>query len=297
MKVLMFGRTGQVATALLPRLAALGEITALDRAAADLSRPETLAAHVAETRPDAVVIAAAYTAVDRAESEAELVRLVNAEAPGVIARAAAEIGALLIHYSTDYVFDGTGSTPHTEDEATAPLSVYGSTKRDGEEAVIAAGGEHVILRTSWVHAPGPASFAAKILKLARERDSLSVVDDQIGAPTSAALIANVTASFLARAATGQTTPGGIYHLAAAGETSWHGYAQFVLETAAAAGIALRTPAGRVAAIPSTQFPQAARRPLNSRLDTGKLRAALGIDLPWWQDGVRDTLGVILREAS
>ncbi len=296
MKLVVFGRDGQVGTALTAALAPLGEVLAYGRAAADLEVPGAAAALVRRARPDIVINAAAYTAVDRAETEPERARRINAEAPGEMARAAAEIGARLIHYSTDYVFDGDKPSPYVETDATAPLNVYGASKRDGEAAVLAAGG-HFVLRTSWVHAPGGSNFIAKILNLAQSRDELRVIDDQIGAPTSARLIAETTATLIGRLAGARPPAGGIYHLTAAGETSWNGYARFIIEAATAAGLALRTRPGAVMAVPSSAFPTPARRPHNSRLSTLKLRDTLAIDLPDWRDDVRGTLRTLLPEPS
>ncbi|WP_374623550.1 dTDP-4-dehydrorhamnose reductase [Devosia sp.] len=296
MKLVIFGRDGQVGTALLAALAPLGEVVAYGRAGADFEEPGAAAALVRRERPDLVVNAAAYTAVDRAEVEPDRARRINAVTPGEVARAAAEIGARMIHYSTDYVFDGEKSAPYVETDATAPLNVYGTSKRDGEIAVLAEGG-HFVLRTSWVHAPGGSNFIAKILNLAQSRDELKVIDDQIGAPTSARLIAETTAALIRRLAGDRPPAGGIYHLTAAGETSWNGYARFIIAAAAAAGVALRARPETVLPVPSSAFPTPARRPRNSRLSTGKLRDALGIDLPDWRDDVASTLKTLLPEPT
>jgi dTDP-4-dehydrorhamnose reductase len=293
MRILVLGRDGQVGTALMGVLAPLGTVVGLGRAGADLSRLDTLAAIVERERPDVIVNAAAHTAVDKAESEPELAREINATAPGVLAEAARSAGAWLIHYSTDYVFDGSGAGPWVETDATAPLSVYGETKRDGEVAIAAAGAQHLIFRTSWVHAPGGNNFIAKMLSLAQSRDELRVIDDQIGAPTSAWLIAEVTRQAIQRIADGRPIVAGIYHLAAAGETSWNGYARYVIGKAIARGVPLRTTPEKVLPVPSSAFPTPARRPLNSRLSTVKLREALGIELPLWQEDVMGTLDTII----
>jgi dTDP-4-dehydrorhamnose reductase len=293
MKLLILGRDGQVGTALTAVLASLGEIAAYGREGADFSRPDDIERVVHREQPDVIVNAAAYTAVDQAEAEPELARLVNATSPARLAKAAAELGALLVHYSTDYVFDGEKPAPYTEADATAPLNVYGATKRDGELGIAASGAAHLILRTSWVHAPGRSNFIAKILQLAAERDELRVIDDQVGAPTSARLIADVTARLVAQADAGRPLPSGIYHLSAAGETSWHGYARFIVEAAQRRGARLKLTPDKVHPVPSSAFPSPARRPKNSRLSTHKLRSALGYDLPDWRADVLPTLEALL----
>jgi dTDP-4-dehydrorhamnose reductase len=297
MKLLILGRDGQVGTALTQLLAPLGTIVALGRDGADLAQPDALARVVDREQPDVIVNAGAYTAVDKAESEPELARLVNAEGPGALARAAAELDAWLIHYSTDYVFDGEKSEPYVEDDATAPRNVYGVTKRAGELAIGEAGSKHLIFRTSWVHAPGRNNFIAKILSLAQSRDELKVIDDQIGAPTSARLIAEVTARAIERIGHDRPLASGIYHLAAAGETSWHGYASYVIGEALRRGVPLKVALERVLPVPSTAFPSPAKRPHNSRLSTHKLRNALGIDLPDWQADVLGTLDTLVPETT
>lgn len=297
MRLLVLGRDGQVGTALTQLLAPLGTIVALGRDGADLAQPERLAAIVDREQPDVIVNAGAYTAVDKAESEPELAQLVNAGAPGALARAAAGRGAWLIHYSTDYVFDGEKPAPYVEDDATGPLNVYGATKRAGELAIAEAGAKHLIFRTSWVHAPGRNNFVAKILGLAQSRDELKVIDDQIGAPTSARLIAEVTARAVEQIARDRPVASGIYHLAASGETSWHGYASYVIGEARKRGVALKVTPDRVLPVPSSAFPSPAQRPHNSRLSTHKLRTALGIDLPDWQTDVMGTLDTLLPETT
>ena len=269
-------------------LAAMGDTIAPDRLSTtlcgDLGDLPGLAATVQEVRPDVIVNATAYTAVDRAESESELARTINALAPGVLAREGAAIGALLVHYSTDYVFDGSGSRPWRETDAPGPLNVYGQTKLEGERLVQAAGPNHLIFRTSWVYAARGGNFAKNMLRLAQERERLSVIDDQFGAPTGAELLADVTAHALRQVL---KTPGdaGLYHVAAAGETSWYGYAKYVLSLANTAGNAIKIVAKSVDPVTSSAFPTAARRPHNSRLDTGKLQTTFGLKLPPWQQGV------------
>ncbi len=291
-KILLLGSTGQVGSQLRTALAPLGEVVAADRASGwDLSDPAALAARVEALAPEVIVNAAAYTAVDRAESEPALAHRVNAEAPAALATAARVLGAWLVHYSTDYVFDGSGSRPWREDDPTGPLSVYGQSKLAGEKAIQSRHPRHLILRTSWVHGPQGGNFIRTMLRLAGERDSLSVVDDQVGAPTSAPLIADVTAQALARLREAPELAG-VYHLAAAGETSWCGLARHALALACERGVALRCGPEAVRGIPTTDYPTPARRPLNSRLDTHKLREAFGIDLPSWQDGVRETVEAI-----
>jgi len=297
MKILLFGCTGQVGWELQRSLAPLGEVVALDLAGAnglcgDLRDAEGVARTVREVRPQVVVNAAAYTAVDRAESEPELAAQVNAVAPGAIAAAAAEAGAWMVHYSTDYVFDGSGTRPWREDDPTGPLNVYGRTKLEGEQRVAAANPRHLLLRTSWVYAARGSNFAETMLRLAREREQLTVIDDQFGAPTGADLLADVTAHTL-RSVLAGAGAAGTYHLAAAGETSWHGYARFVLEQARAGGESLKAGPDQVQAVPGSAYATAARRPHNSRLDTTRLRETFGLVLPPWEQGVSRMLREIL----
>ena len=286
MKILLLGKGGQVGWELQRALAPLGALVALDvddtGYHADFSRPAGLADTVAALRPDVIVNAAAHTAVDKAESEADLARRINAEAPAVLAHAAASIGALLVHYSTDYVFDGSGDQPRAEDAATAPLSVYGRTKLEGEQAIQASGCRHLIFRTSWVYAARGGNFAKTMLRLGKERDRLTVIDDQTGAPTGAELLADATAHAI-RATLADASKAGLYHLVAAGEVSWNGYARFVLDEARRLGVTIKAEA--VDPVPTTAFPTPAARPLNSRLDTRKFQAAFGLVLPDWQPGV------------
>jgi dTDP-4-dehydrorhamnose reductase len=308
MKILLLGPNGQVGWELQRSLAPLGDVVALDRhgpvmasdalapvpafCTGDLTDLRGLRKTIETLRPDVIVNAAAHTAVDKAESEPELARTLNALAPGVLAGAAQTVGALLVHYSTDYVFDGSGTTPWREDAPTGPLSVYGRTKLDGERAIQASGCRHLILRTSWVYAARGGNFARTMLRLAAERDRLTVIDDQWGAPTGADLIADVSAHAI-RETLRTPEKAGIYHLAAAGETSWNGYARFVLDTARALKPDIALKAQDVAPVPTSAFPTPAQRPLNSRLDTSRLREAFQLTLAPWQTGVRRLLTEIL----
>lgn len=294
MKILLLGKNGQVGWELQRSLAVLGEVVALDRHGAeglcgDLSDLAGLARTVQTVQPQVIVNAAAHTAVDKAESEVELARTLNALAPGVLAQEAAHLNAWLIHYSTDYVFDGSGSTPWKESDPTGPLSVYGRTKLEGEQAIAASGCRHLIFRTSWVYGARGGNFAKTMLRLAVEREQLNVIDDQIGAPTGADLLADVTAQAIRHVLPpmrrNDLAPSGIYHVAAAGETSWHGYARFVLQHARSANRVLKAGPEQVQAIPSSAYPTPAKRPHNSRLDTTRLRNTFGLHLPHWQDGV------------
>ena len=295
MKILLLGKNGQVGWELQRALAPLGAMVALDRAGADglrgdLEDLDGLARTVRKLAPDVIVNAAAYTAVDKAETDVARAQCINAEASGVLAAAAAEVGALLVHYSTDYVFDGSGDKPWREDSPTGPLSVYGRTKLAGEDAIRASGCRHLIFRTSWVHAARGGNFARTMLRLAAERERLTVIADQIGAPTGADLIADVSAHAI-RASLASPALCGTYHLVADGETSWHGYARFVIETARELGVALKVE--EIAPIATRDYPTAAARPLNSRLDTQRLRSAFGLHLPDWRDGVARMLREIL----
>ncbi|HEY9026928.1 MAG TPA: dTDP-4-dehydrorhamnose reductase [Burkholderiaceae bacterium] len=296
MKILLLGCDGQVGWELQRSLQPLGEVVALDfqsrELSADFSKPESLVATVAAVRPDLIVNSAAHTAVDKAESEPALAQAINADAPGVLARAAAASGAWLVHYSTDYIFDGSGDQPRGEDAAPGPLSVYGRTKLDGERQIRASGCRHLILRTSWVYAARGGNFAKTMLRLAGTKTELNVINDQVGAPTGADLLADVTA-LMARAARARPELSGTYHAVAAGATSWHGYAKLVIETARERGVPLALPAGALRAIPTSAYPTPAARPLNSRLDTRKLRDAFGVHLPDWELGVRRMLAEIL----
>jgi len=296
-KVLLLGANGQLGWELQRGLAPLGEVIALGREGtgaypADLAEPERLRALVDHLTPDVIVNAAAHTAVDKAESEPELARAINATAPGVLARAAAARGAWLLHYSTDYVFDGSGQQPREEDAPTGPLGVYGQTKLEGEEAIRASGCRHLILRTSWVYAARGGNFAKTMLRLAQERERLTVIDDQIGAPTGADLLADLSAHAL-RGALADPAKGGTYHAVAAGETSWHGYARFVIDTTRELRPDLALKVQAIDPVPTSAFPTPARRPHNSRLSTRRLQDTFGLHLPHWQRGVRRLLQEIL----
>ncbi len=296
MKILLLGRNGQVGWELQRSLTPLGEMLALDRHSTgwcgDLSQPERVAQTVRDWRPDVIVNAAAHTAVDKAESEVGLARTLNASAPAALAQAAAETGAWLVHYSTDYVFDGTGDRPWQEGDATGPLSVYGQTKLEGEQAIAASGCKHLIFRTSWVYAARGGNFAKTMLRLAGERERLTVIDDQHGAPTGADLIADVTAHAI-RAVRQQPQLAGLYHLVAGGETSWHGYARHVIAQARQLHPELALKVQEIAPVPTSAFPTPAQRPLNSRLATQRLQNAFGLYLPHWAQGVNRLLAEIL----
>jgi dTDP-4-dehydrorhamnose reductase len=294
-KILLLGKNGQVGWELQRSLSVLGELVALDRHSdpcGDLAQSERLQETVRALRPDVIVNAAAHTAVDKAEGEADLARTLNASAPAALAQAAFETGAWLVHYSTDYVFDGSGSRPWQEGDATGPLSVYGQTKLEGEQAIAASGCKYLIFRTSWVYAARGGNFAKTMLRLAQERERLTVIDDQHGAPTGADLIADVTAHAI-RTARQQPQLSGLYHLVAGGQTSWHGYASHAIERARELRPDLAWKVGEVAPVPTSAFPTPARRPLNSRLDTRKLQQAFGLTLPDWQRGVDRLLTEIL----
>lgn len=298
MKILLLGCNGQVGWELQRSLQPLGEVIACDFDSsadrrADFTQPASVAALVDRVRPQIIVNSAAHTAVDKAESEVELARAINATTVGAIAERAAVIGSLLIHYSTDYVYDGSGSLPREESSPTAPLSVYGRTKLEGEELIRASGCRHVILRTSWVYAARGNNFIKTMLRLAAERETLSVIDDQIGAPTGADLLADVTALMIARITAGDGHLGGTFHCVAAGETSWFGYARFVIDWARANGQLVKVAPEGLRAVPTSAYPTPAARPLNSRLSTAKLRSTFSLHLPDWRVGVER----MLREIS
>ena len=301
MKILLFGRGGQVGWELQRSLSVLGEVVALDfdatqnpqQLCGDFSNLAGLAETIRVVRPDVIVNAAAHTVVDKAESEPGLARTLNALAPAVLAAEAQALGSWLVHYSTDYVFDGSGTQPWREADATGPLSVYGQTKLEGETAV-ATCHRHLIFRTSWVYAARGGNFAKTMLRLAKDREALTVIADQFGAPTSAELLADVTAHAL-RAALQKPELAGLYHCVASGETSWHGYASYVLAQAQALGWQLKATADKVAPIATSSYPTPAQRPLNSRLDTTRLQAVFQLTLPHWQLQVQRMLQEISGE--
>lgn len=301
MKVLLLGKDGQVGWELQRALVVIGEVIALSRhpeqtaygtLSGDLSDLEGLRETIRAVAPDVIVNAAAYTAVDMAETERELAGTVNAKASQVMAEEAKRLDALLVHYSTDYVYDGSGTCAWKESDNVSPSNHYGATKLEGEQLIVASGCKHLIFRTSWVYAARGNNFAKTILRLAKERQTLNIIADQIGAPTSAELLADVAAHALQKAL---INPGlcGIYHLAPAGETSWHEYATYVIEFARTNGERLAV--GAINPIPTTQFPTPASRPLNSRLDTKKLRDTFSLHLPEWKDGVTRMLMEILNK--
>lgn len=297
MRILLLGKNGQVGWELQRSLAPLGELVALDRhpvdgLSGDLSDLDALRATIRKVRPDIIVNAAAYTAVDKAESETELADRVNGEASRVMAQEAASLDAWLIHYSTDYVFSGEGSTPWLESDAVAPVNHYGASKLAGEQAIAASGCKYLIFRTSWVYGARGNNFAKTMLRLAKDRESLGVIADQVGAPTGADLIADVTALAIQQVKQ-RPTLSGIYHLAAAGEVSWHGYASLVIDFAKAHAEELAVTA--VNPIDTTAYPTPARRPLNSRLNTQKLRDNFSLHLPDWQSGVTRMLREVLNK--
>lgn len=289
MRLMVTGANGQVGWELRRSLAALGSVTALDRSQCDLARPERLPDLVRSLRPDVIVNAAAYTAVDDAEREEDLATAVNGAAVGVLAREAARAGALFVHYSTDYVFDGCKATPYTEDDPPCPVNAYGRSKLAGETAVARAGGEWLILRTSWVYGLRGKNFLRTILALLRERDELRVVADQIGAPTWATEIAHATAAVVEAAAhertEGRFAPG-LFHLTAAGATSWHGFATAILAAATRGGLLAGDRVARLSAITSEDYPRPAARPKNSRLAGERLRGRFGVALQGWEEGLR-----------
>jgi dTDP-4-dehydrorhamnose reductase len=300
MKILLLGKNGQVGWELQRSLAPLGELIALDRHSAelcgDLSNLAGIAATVQAVRPDVIVNAAAYTAVDQAEGEAALARTLNTLAPGVLAIEAEKIGALLVHYSTDYVFDGSGNEPWCETDAPGPLNVYGQTKLEGEQRIQAHCPHHLIFRTSWVYAARGTNFAKIMLRLAQEHDSLTVIDDQFGAPTGAELLADITAHAI-RQVLQRPQDAGLYHLAAQGVASWWSFANHLLEHAGRLWVAINKEAISLspfkslhaAPTPTRAYPTPARRPLNTRLNTKKLQTTFGLTLPAWQNGVERML--------
>jgi dTDP-4-dehydrorhamnose reductase len=288
-RILLLGCNGQVGWELQRSLQPLGEVMACDFDStidrrANFSEPDTVSALVTCVQPDVIVNAAAHTAVDKAESEPQLARLINATTPGMIAKSAHRLGALFVHYSTDYVYDGSGDTPRDETAATRPLSVYGKTKLEGEELIRSSGCRHVILRTSWVYAARGHNFIKTMLRLAAERDSLSVIGDQVGAPTGADLLADVTALTISKLNAGEGASG-VYHCVAGGATSWFDYARFVIDWARVNGLPVKVASDAIRPISTSAYPTPATRPLNSRLSTKKLRETFSIRLPEWQVGV------------
>ena len=298
MKILLFGKNGQVGWELQRSLVPLGELVALGRDSQDfcgnLTDLDGIAKTIRTVAPDVIVNAAAYTAVDKAESEPDLARTVNAYAPAAMAREARQTNALLVHYSTDYVFDGSGDQPWLETDTTGPLSVYGSSKLEGEQLIKQSECHHLIFRTSWVYGTRGGNFAKTMLGLAQARDGLNVICDQFGAPTGADLLADITAHTI-RTARSRTELYGLYHLVAGGLTSWHGYASFVIDFARQAGISLKVNADKIKPVPTTAYPTPAKRPLNSRLDAGKLKNSFDLHLPEWQAGVTRMLGEVLEK--
>lgn len=295
MKILLTGKNGQVGFELQRALAPLGEVVAVDHQECDLADARAIRKLVAEVSPKIIVNPAAYTAVDKAESESELAFAINAKAPGILGEEAEKIGASVIHFSTDYVFDGTKVGSYSEDDPTNPQSIYGQSKRDGELALRASGARHLIFRTSWVVGARGTNFAKTMLRLAADRDSVSVVADQYGAPTSAALLADVTALVIRQQQREGSTgfPYGTYHLVASGETNWCDYARFVIDAAIKAGKPMKATPESVIPILTAQYPTPARRPANSRLNTQRFRQTFGLELPHWQDGLSHILQQIL----
>lgn len=294
--ILLLGSNGQVGWELQRALAPLGTLTACDQQQCDLTDLDALSRLVTQVKPQIIVNAAAYTAVDKAESDSDTARRLNAEAVALLADHASQQGTLLVHYSTDYVFDGEKQGAYLETDETRPLSVYGKTKLAGDLAIEASTCQHLIFRTSWVFAARGSNFAKTMLRLAGQKDNLSVIADQFGAPTSAELLADVTALAI-REVRAEQVAGGLYHLVAAGETSWHGYAQFVLAEAERLGLALRCPPHAVQAIPTHAYPLPAKRPANSRLATDRLTSSFGLTLPHWQYHVRRMLEELYGNAS
>lgn len=300
-RVLLTGSRGQLGRDLAREFEGRAQVVAHDRASLDLANPDAIAARVREARPDVILNAGAYTAVDRAESEVDTARAVNATAPGVLAAEAKRLGALLVHYSTDYVFDGTKTAPYVEGDATAPLNVYGLTKLEGERAVAASGCDHAILRTSWVYAPHGKNFMLTMLRLAATQKELRVVVDQRGAPTSSRQLARATLELLAQGDRARPvemrdlervrSASGVYHATAAGETTWFGFAQAIFDAwSKRPGHVFAMP--RVVAIPAADYPTPARRPANSALSSARLAQTFGVRLPPWRDGLEEALSAL-----
>jgi len=303
MKILLLGANGQVGWELQRSLAPLGELRACGRKEADLENLDNLRTTIRDFGPSVIVNAAAYTAVDKAESEPDRAYRINAEAVGLLSDEAKHLDAWLIHYSTDYVFDGTKSAPYVETDPPNPLSVYGKTKLQGEEAIRASGCKHLIFRTSWVYAARGANFVKTMIRLAKERDELKVVADQFGVPTSAELIADITALALNRITTCPSLPqeellwSSTYHLTPAGETSWHGFAKYALTEAQTSGIVLRTKPENVHPITTDEYPVSAKRPENSRLNTDKIIETFGVHLPPWQDHTQRLIMELVQQET
>lgn len=290
MKILVTGISGQVGHELACSLVRLGEVIAVDRARMDLTDIEQVRRVIREVKPDLIVNPAAYTAVDKAESEPALARAINAVAPAVMAEEAKRLGAAMIHYSTDYVFDGSKQGPYVETDPVCPINVYGKTKAEGEQAVIAAGGKHLILRSSWVYGTRGRNFLLTMLRLGRERDELRVVDDQVGAPTWSRTIADVTARLMPSAAANEwwERHGGIYNLTSRGRATWHSFAQAILDNA---GIECR-----VVPVPSSEYKTPASRPANSQLRTDKLALHVGL-MPEWQGDLMRAMTQIRQQKN
>jgi dTDP-4-dehydrorhamnose reductase len=284
MRILLVGSGGQLGATLKATLAPVGDVAAFDHAALDLADAEALVRVCRDVAPEVIVNAAAYTAVDRAESEPALAHAVNARAPGILAGEASRLGALLVHYSTDYVFDGAKRTPYVETDPAAPLGAYGASKLAGEQAIAASGCAHLILRTGWVYAPRGRNFLVTMLRLAETKEELRVVDDQRGAPTSCALLARETVRLLALPQARSAR--GLYHLSAGGDVSWCGFARAIFERRARGGHAVP----RVIGISTSEYPTAARRPAYSVLDNARLSADFGWRQPPWEEGLDEALG-------
>jgi dTDP-4-dehydrorhamnose reductase len=297
-RILLFGKNGQVGWELQRSLSSMGKLVALDvddqELCGDFTHPDGIIQTIHEISPDVIVNAAAYTAVDKAESEPELAHAINVLAPEILAQESQKLGAWLIHYSTDYVFEGNGIKPWKETDLTVPLNVYGSTKLEGEKAIFNSGCQHLIFRTSWVYSARGNNFAKTMIRLARKHDHLTVIDDQMGAPTGADLLADITIHSI-RTALRQPQVSGLYHLAAKGEISWYGYARFVLDIARQAGIKLKVAPESILPVTTDEFSQPARRPRNSRLDTKKIESTFDLTLPLWQTGVARMLTEILEK--
>ena len=296
-KILITGCNGQVGLELNRSLSLIGDVIALDRASFDLSNPDSIRENIRRIHPSVILNPAAYTAVDKAESDENMAKAVNSFAPSIIGEEAQKISALVIHYSTDYVFDGNKNEPYNESDKVNPLGVYGRTKLDGEIALAESGANHVILRTSWVYGAHGKNFIKTILRLAAERQELRIVADQLGAPTSAALLADASAHIVSRYLRddGDTFPCGLYHFAASGETTWHYLAQYVVEKAIAVNCKLQVAPDRILPIKTQEYPTPAARPANSRLDTTKFCKAFDLQLPDWTHGVDQVLDLLLQK--